>query len=253
MVYVPESVPLFEALYGKNLISLGGLPAVDRLFSTTSLTIDDTLLDIGFGLGGATFHIADKYNAKVFGVEIHPWMVEHARAHTPQKSRHLLHFSTYTPNGKLPFNEAQFSLAYSKGVLNHVHDKAPLLNEVYRVLKPSALFIIADWIHPTSSADPDFPLIQESKHTYTEQLEKAGFTEICFIDENAHFYQYTKTLLENLQIHEELIKTEFGEDTFTAIQEQHKKLLVDIENSCKSAVKITVKKPNQKLRLKEFQ
>ena len=36
--YEPQNVALFEALYGKHLISLGGLSAVDAMFAGVSIS-----------------------------------------------------------------------------------------------------------------------------------------------------------------------------------------------------------------------
>ena len=50
--YTPSNIPLFEAMYGENLISLGGTAAIENMFSGITLT-DLHALDLGFGLGGA--------------------------------------------------------------------------------------------------------------------------------------------------------------------------------------------------------
>lgn len=53
--YHPDNITLFEAIYGKNLISLGGLAAIDNMFSDLDIR-ELKALDLGFGLGGVAFH-----------------------------------------------------------------------------------------------------------------------------------------------------------------------------------------------------
>ena len=59
-IYGLGNVPLFEAIYGENLISLGGLDAIDNMFSDVDLR-KLKALDVGFGLGGVAFYLAKKY------------------------------------------------------------------------------------------------------------------------------------------------------------------------------------------------
>ena len=62
--YQPDSVPLFEAIYGKNLISLGGEASIDSMFSDLNIKGLKSL-DLGFGLGGVAFYLAEKYQMNI--------------------------------------------------------------------------------------------------------------------------------------------------------------------------------------------
>lgn len=234
-IYTPKNVALFEALYGKNLISLGGTDAIDNMFCDVDLH-NLKLLDIGFGLGGVPYHLATKYHAEISGVEIHDWMVEFAIAHAPHDIVHLLKFSQYNDAGELPFKNNSFDLAYSKGVLNHVHDKVPLLKQVHRTLKDHGEFVIADWIHPITGTNG--PLIQETQESYTKALTIAGFKRCHFRNDSALFVGYVEQLLINLSDQQKFIQNQFGEDIYKMIQNDHNKLLNDIHNNNKFAIRI---------------
>ena len=163
--YQPNSVPLFEAIYGKSLISLGGLAAIDNMFSGHNIR-GLKALDLGFGLGGVAFYLAEKYDMNVAGIEVHPWMVQYAKDHAPKSLAPTLEFNTYNATGELPYKPETFDLVYSKGVLNHVADKDSLFHQVNTVLKPGGLFVIADWIFPPMTADSSAPLVCETKESY---------------------------------------------------------------------------------------
>jgi ubiquinone/menaquinone biosynthesis C-methylase UbiE len=57
----------------------------------------------------------------ISGVEIHDWMVQYAKAQTPEKLSKQLDFTVYDSQGNLPFAANNFDLIYSKEALNYVH------------------------------------------------------------------------------------------------------------------------------------
>ena len=128
--YQPQNIALFEALYGKHLISLGGIAAIDNMFSDISLN-HIKALDLGFGMGGVAYYLAEKYNLDISGIEIYPWMAEYAQKNAPPEIAHHLDFKCYLDNGDMPFEPNTFDVVYSKGVLNHVKNKAPLFEKIH--------------------------------------------------------------------------------------------------------------------------
>jgi 2-polyprenyl-3-methyl-5-hydroxy-6-metoxy-1,4-benzoquinol methylase len=239
--YQPDSIPLFEAIYGKNLISLGGLTAVDNMFSDLNLQ-ELAALDIGFGLGGVAYYLAEKYKMQIAGIEVHPWMVQYAKDHTPTGLSDFLEFNTYNSTGELPYKLESFDLVYSKGVLNHVADKASLFDQVNSVLKPYGLFVIADWIYPESTTDSSAPLVCETKESYEQILVDSGFSEIGFRNDNQLFLNYAKELLMRLANNQTLIKQKYGGELFLTIQKQHEELIEKIQQHQKIATRIMARK-----------
>jgi ubiquinone/menaquinone biosynthesis C-methylase UbiE len=240
-IYRPENVPLFDAIYGKNLISLGGLDAIDNMFSDIDLR-GLKVLDIGFGLGGVVFYLAKKYQIGIAGVEVHNWMANYAESHAPKDILHLLEFAIYNQAGDIPFKAASFDLVYSKGVLNHVRDKNHLFRQINKVLKTDRLFVIADWIYPDTTIDDSSPLVNETQGSYQQILEKTGFIDINFRDDSKVFLSYVKKLLENISARREYIENKFGKEIFSEIWHDHQKLIDDINRKCKFAIRIKARK-----------
>lgn len=117
--YSEEYCRLLETAYGDGMMSEGGTKAIDRMFLSEDLR-NKTILDIGFGLGGACIYLAEKHHATVFGVEINPWMVEESTRRTPSNLKHQVKFLQYHPEEKLPFADNFFDIVFSKGVLTHL-------------------------------------------------------------------------------------------------------------------------------------
>lgn len=239
--YKPENVSLYEAIYGKNLISLGGFDAINNMFSDIDLG-KLKILDIGFGLGGVAFYLAKKYQIEVSGIEVHTWMAEYAESHAPKNIASLLKFAVYNQAGEIPFIPASFDLAYSKGVLNHVRDKDSLFRQINTMLKQNGLFIIADWIYPEASMDTSKPLVNETQESYQQILEKSGFIDIKFRDDSMIFLGYVKKLLERLIANKKHIEHKYDTEIFSVIFDDHQKLVEDIIHKRKFAVRISAKK-----------
>jgi 2-polyprenyl-3-methyl-5-hydroxy-6-metoxy-1,4-benzoquinol methylase len=239
--YQPDSIPLFESIYGKNLISLGGLAAIDNMFSDLNIQ-GLKALDIGFGIGGVAFYLAEKYKMKVTGIEIHPWMVEYARTHTPTNLLNSLEFHIYNSNGSFPYDPETFDLVYSKGVLNHVADKVSLFKQVNTALNHNGLFVIADWIFPIAATESLAPLVCETKESYEQALLNTGFSAISFRDDSQLFLNYVKELLTQLADNQAFIKQKYGEELFLIIQKQHEELIEKIQQHQKIATRIVAKK-----------
>jgi SAM-dependent methyltransferase len=235
--YEPQNVALFEALYGKHLISLGGFAAVDAMFAGVAIE-GCKALDVGFGLGGVAYYLAERYAMDISGVEIHPWMASYAREHAPTNLTYPLNFQCYQADGTLPFEVNSFDVVYSKGVLNHVHHKIPLFQQLYACLKENGVFVIADWIYPEKPLDNTGPLICETEASYREALHQAGFKKLEFDDSNVLFITYVQAFLNNLEVKRDEIATAFGEETYTSIQSEHEALLGKLMRNTKIAVRI---------------
>lgn len=239
-IYQPSNVALFEAIYGKNLISLGGTAAINNMFR--DIDLKGRLLDLGFGLGGVAFYLARKYHCEIKGVEVHPWMIAHAHHNAPIDIKEQLEFATYNEKGEIPFKNDHFDLVYSKGVMNHIHDKESLFLEINRVLKPAGKVLIADWIHHKAEKDPFAPLVKETKQSYQIILENAGFKQISFRDDSEIFSTYIRELLDKLHARRTYLEHQFGQTTFEEVWDQHQRLIQQINDKEKFAIRILCQK-----------
>ncbi len=202
-IYRLEHVPLFEAMYGKGLISLGGYPAVDRMFAGVDLD-HKHLLDVGFDIGGMAHYLASTYGVRVTGVEVHAWMADYATRSTPEAAVGRVDFLIYDDQGAIPLPSSCLDLVYSKGVLTNVEDKRRLFQEIVRVLRPHGEICLIDWLAPPD-VGPKTERIgtgelshKETEASYREILTSCGFQKIECRDVSQEYLTYVNELAERL-------------------------------------------------------
>ena len=141
--YPKDYCRALELAYGEGMMSEGGVKRLSCFFSGIDLS-NKKVLEIGFGLGGLANHIAKRHSTMQYtGVEINPQLVEYAKSHYQRDNTCFLRLED--PN-ILPFEAAQFDVIFSKGVLVHLQNKAPLFKSCFRALKKQGQLLINDWL-----------------------------------------------------------------------------------------------------------
>ena len=204
--YSAEYCHFLEFAYGKNWMSEGGEQAAEKLCDGIALS-GKRILDVGAGLGGLAFYLAQHPDAQVTGLELNPWMVEEAMRRTPATLRGKVDFCAYAPP-LLPFADDTFDIVISKGVLVHVHDKYPLFQQFHRVLKPGGQLIINDWLSPIAGQwgqklqamceAESLTLYAHTLSQYEAWLTQAGFAIESVVSEDAAYVQYNETIASQL-------------------------------------------------------
>lgn len=198
-----------EVTYGANMMSEGGAHAIDNILAQESDLSNKHILDVGFGLGGAAFHIANTYGAFVYGLEINPWLVKEASRRIPRQLDNQINFLEYHPMRELPFEQDYFDVVFSKGVLTHLKNKSNLFQQINRILKPGGSFVIDDWLSPIEGTwgeklnkmceEEGLTLYAETESNYKKLLKNSQFTDIQMYDQNKHYYQYNLDIVNNLK------------------------------------------------------
>jgi arsenite methyltransferase len=139
--YDPE---ILRALPEDVLASYCG---VGNPFSLGSITKGEAVLDIGCGAGVDTFIAAIMVGpeGRVIGIDLISEMLNRARTNLEKTSFKNVIFQEGSAE-ELPFPDRTFDVVISNGVFNLITDKAKALKEVFRVMKSSGRFLLADQI-----------------------------------------------------------------------------------------------------------
>ena len=104
----------------------------------------DDVLDIGCGAGvDAIIAARVVQSGHVVGLDMSPEMLTRARRNAGLAGTENLGF-VESAGDRLPFEDASFDILLSNGVLNLIVDKARILTEAFRVLRPGGRFQVAD-------------------------------------------------------------------------------------------------------------
>src|SRR5215203_845873 len=84
--YSLDEIRKYETIYGRNFVSPGGEATARAILSLVAFTPNMDILDVGCGLGGAAFLIAQTNGVRVHGIDLSRNMLQLAQARC-QESR----------------------------------------------------------------------------------------------------------------------------------------------------------------------
>ena len=177
-----KDLSLFDQMH------FGGISAVKLISQSLNLKKNQTVLDLGCGLGGPARLIAEINNCTVEGVDLMSGYIDDGNKLSEMVG---LRDRVSLINGnvlKLPYKNETFEASYMVHVGMNISNKLSLMKNVYRVLKNKGVFVIFDQIKLNNN-QIKLPLPWASKQSqssigsirdYKSSLTKAGFTILKF-------------------------------------------------------------------------
>ena len=218
--YSRTSILRYEKIFGSGYISTGGHETTTYLCSKLvgSLFPRAKVLDVGSGIGGAAFYLAEAYGAVVTGIDLSPEMVNIAqeRAQTAKVPE-----AVTTILGDVltePFAD-KFDVIWSRDALMHIPDKATLFSRLHDLGQPGGKLIITDYAKGVGQRSTEFHdyIEQTGYHvvdpaTYGGFLEAAGFKNVVVEDATDRFIAILERELEFLKTNREEFLAAFSEE-----------------------------------------
>jgi cyclopropane fatty-acyl-phospholipid synthase-like methyltransferase len=204
--YSLDEIRKYETIYGRNFISPGGEATARAILSLVAWTPKMDVLDVGCGLGGAAFLIAQTFGARVHGIDLSRNMLQLAQARC--REAQLTQAVTFEHTDMLRYDRpAGFDLVHSRDVFLHIHDKAGLFDAIRRCLRPGGLLLFSDYLCRAGSKSTDFAAYIQSRgydlralEEYRVLLEQAGFELLLAQDRTADFIDILERELEQLEV-----------------------------------------------------
>ncbi|KAK1321119.1 24-methylenesterol C-methyltransferase 2 [Acorus calamus] len=106
----------------------------------------DKILDVGCGVGGPMRAIAARSGSNVVGITINEYQVGRARTHNKKAGLDSLCEVVCGDFLQMPFDGESFDGAYSIEATCHAPKLEDVYGEVYRVLKPGAMYVSYEWV-----------------------------------------------------------------------------------------------------------
>lgn len=207
--YPPRMIAMLEAIWGEGFLSPGGRDEVARVIGDHDLS-GAAVLDIGCGAGGIDVALVQAHGAGfVTGIDVEDDVIAHARRLIDRHGLSARIGLTKVAPGPLPFPPGTFDVVFSKDSIVHIPDKASLMAEVFRVLKPGGWFLASDWLIGHDGApSPDMAAYiaaegldfgMASPARYRAAMEGAGFAGIETVSRNAWYRMQAREELARLQ------------------------------------------------------
>ena len=124
------------------------------------------VLDVGCGIGGPMRNIAKFLQCKITGITLNQYQVDRGNE-LNEKDKFADCRSVQGNFMELPFEPASFDGAYAIEATCHAPDRVKCYGEVFRVLKPGAVFSVYEWCM-TDKYDPNNKAHQRLKKDIEE-------------------------------------------------------------------------------------
>ena len=168
---------------------------VQRMASKLShLGPDSYVLDVGAGYGGSARYLAHTYGCQVVALNLSER--ENERGREMNKEQGIDHLVQIVDGAfeELPYGDETFDIVWSQDAILHSGDRAGVMSEIARVLKPGGELVFTDPMQVDNCPEGVLQPIYDRIHLsamgspgfYREELKKHGMTELEFDDQSSH-------------------------------------------------------------------
>jgi phosphoethanolamine N-methyltransferase len=226
--YSRSGILRYEKIFGAGYISTGGPETTDYLCTKIKdkLRPGVRVLDVGSGIGGAAFYLADKFGAVVTGIDLAPEMIAIAHERAQQDSRAAKVTFLLDDVMKLPSSD-KFDVIWSRDALMHLHDKPALFAKLHDLLAPAGQLVITDYARGTTEGSAEFReyIKQTGYHvvdpaSYGRLLEQAGFVNVVVEDATDRFIDILQRESNRLALNKDEFVQSFSEKDLSYLTER---------------------------------
>ncbi|MFO8002361.1 MAG: methyltransferase domain-containing protein [Marinilabilia sp.] len=210
-IYESKDDPIFEA----------SRRSVERIASKADRLDKDTkVIDFGGGFSGSARHLAKKYGCHVTVLNLSE--TENQRGRKMNKEQGLDHLIDVVDGSydQVPFDDNTFDVVWSEDAMLHSPNKAEVVKEAARILKPGGDLIFSD---PMQTDDCDESVLQPiyerinlssmaSPAYYRRICKEAGLKEIDFEELREQLVNHYSKVLEETEKKEEELKKSVSEE-----------------------------------------
>jgi len=145
---------LVQLIWGEGFSGPGGAEHILELAKPFGLTNQNTLLEIGSGLGGSACVVVDELKGYVDGLEFNADLVEHAGAMALINGLEAKAKFRWVKPGELGLKSRYYDGCLLHDTLLAVEDKETLLEDAVLALKLGKMIVIADVFASTAKPGP---------------------------------------------------------------------------------------------------
>jgi len=221
--YSRNGILRYERIFGEGFVSTGGIETTKEFVSKLGLKQGQTVLDIGCGIGGGDFYMADTYGCRVHGMDLSVNMVTIALERSASRDNDLVTFEISDCTNR-DFGEEAFDVIYSRDTILHVQDKPALFRDFLKFLKPGGKLMISDYCRSEAEPTAEFAAYIKQRgydlhpvSRYGEMIKEAGFEDVVAEDRTDLFEASLRRELAAVEADREQYVKEFSQADYDAI------------------------------------
>ncbi|EEE55232.1 hypothetical protein OsJ_03109 [Oryza sativa Japonica Group] len=230
--YKASGILRYERIFGEGFVSTGGIVCLFfylRSPETTKEFVDrldlkpgQNVLDVGCGIGGGDFYMADKYDVHVVGIDLSINMVSFALERAiGRKCSVEFEVADCT---KKTYPDNTFDVIYSRDTILHIQDKPSLFKSFFKWLKPGGKVLISDYCKCPGKPSEEFAAYIKQRgydlhdvRAYGQMLENAGFHDVIAEDRTDQFLDVLERELAKVEKNKNEFVSDFSQEDYDAI------------------------------------
>ncbi|GFQ07279.1 phosphoethanolamine n-methyltransferase [Phtheirospermum japonicum] len=220
--YKCNGILRYERVFGQGYVSTGGLDTTKEFVAKLDLKPGQKVLDVGCGIGGGDFYMADKYDVHVVAIDLSINMISFALERAiGLKCAVEFEVADCT---KKEYPDGSFDVIYSRDTILHIHDKPALFRSFYKWLKPGGKVLISDYCRNAGSPSAEFSEYIKQRgydlhdvEAYGQMLRDAGFDEVVAEDRTDQFIKVLEKELDAVEKDKESFISDFSEEDYNEI------------------------------------
>lgn len=220
--YKCSGILRYERVFGEGYVSTGGVDTTKEFVSMLDLQPGQTVLDVGCGIGGGDFYMAENYDVHVVAIDLSINMISFALERAiGLKCAVEFEVADCT---KKTYPDSTFDVIYSRDTILHIQDKPALFRSFYRWLKPGGKVLISDYCKSPGPASEEFAgYIKQRGYDlhavaeYGQMLRDAGFDEVIAEDRTEQFISVLQKELNTVEKERDSFIQEFSEQDYNEI------------------------------------
>lgn len=220
--YKTNGILRYERVFGEGYVSTGGIETTKEFVGKLDLKPGQKVLDVGCGIGGGDFYMADNFDVHVVGIDLSINMVSFALERAIGRSC-TVEFEVADCTKKV-YPDNSFDVIYSRDTILHIMDKPALFKSFYNWLKPGGKLLISDYCKNEGMPSEEFASYIKQRgydlhdvKTYGKMIEAAGFHDVVAEDRTNQFLEVLQRELDMTAKNKDEFLQDFSEKDYDDI------------------------------------
>ncbi|GJN17994.1 hypothetical protein PR202_gb05105 [Eleusine coracana subsp. coracana] len=202
--YKASGILRYERIFGDGYVSTGGVETTKEFVDKLDLKPGQKVLDVGCGIGGGDFYMAEKYDTHVVGIDLSINMImfalERAVGHKCSVEFEVTDCTTKT------YPDNTFDVIYSRDTILHIQ------------------VLISDYCRSPGEPSEEFAAYIKQRgydlhdvEAYGQMLKNAGFHDVVAEDRSDQFLSILQKELVNFEKNKDSFLSDFSQEDYDDI------------------------------------